>query len=293
MLSIRRHGRGAVSNTHWEFFQETAVRTVRADNRLLNRIVDFLTKVLMHGGVFIFLHCWDSCLWQFPVVVSFGGMATVLHSVVQWQDAASKQHKLAVMHNIPLLQKLLGSQTLFDNSGDGSLVHPKFVQVISEALRGGMTSMLDLQMPSGNTDRVLWILNCLRNSTRGMSRSGISLAASTLVLWIVDTMRAGKELAHLRGLSHFVDFKGSEVRLESGTILEGAHQSVPYPAVALKWTCVQSYAWGQTQHINVLEILAFFKYLKFATSRGGLHGPRLFHVSDRVFLRNRKKTLEQ
>ncbi len=113
-----------------------------------------------------------------------------------------------------------------------------------------------------------------------MSCGGMSLAASSLVLKIVDTMKPGCEVTHLRGLLDFVEFKGSEGRFESGTILEGARQPVPYPAVAWKWTCVQSYAWGQTQHINVLELLAFFNYLKYVTSRGGLHASRFFHVLD-------------
>ncbi len=78
--------------------------------------------------------------------------------------------------------------------------------------------MLNLQMPSGKNDRLLRISKALRSSTRGMSRGGISLAASTLVLKIVDTMSPGGEMAHLQGLLDLVDFKGSEVRLESGTI---------------------------------------------------------------------------
>ncbi len=93
-------------------------------------------------------------------------------------------------------------------------------------------------------------------------------------------MSLGKELAYLQGLIDLVDFKGSEVWLESGAILEGARQPVPYPAVAWKWTCAQSHSWGQAQHIGVLELLAFCNYSKCVTSRGGLHGSRLFHVLD-------------
>ena len=89
-------------------------------------------------------------------------------------------------------------------------------------------------------------------------------------------MRPGKELAHPRGLLDFVDFKGSEVRLESVTILEGARQPVPYPAVAWKWTCVQSYAWGQTQHINVLTLWPFLTIWSLSPLEAVCMGPDFF-----------------
>jgi hypothetical protein len=68
--------------------------------------------------------------------------------------------------------------------------------------------------------------------------------------------------------------------LECGTILEGARQPIPYPAIGWSWTCVQSYAWQQTQHINVLELAAFFNYLKRLSSDSTEHSARFFHILD-------------
>ena len=40
----------------------------------------------------------------------------------------------------------------------------------------------------------------------------------------------GKEFDHLKEMLKFIDFKGSDVRLETGSLLEGSRQPVPYPA---------------------------------------------------------------
>ena len=74
--------------------------------------------------------------------------------------------------------------------------------------------------------------------------------------------------------------KGSDVRLETGELLDGARQPIPYPAIVWDWRCVQSYAWRQTQHINVLELLAFFNYLKRLCMNPKVHATRILHVLD-------------
>ncbi len=104
---------------------------MRSDNRLVNRIVDFLTKVLMHGGVFIFMHWWDSFLWQVPAVVGLGRMATVLHPGASWQDQSFGQHKLVVMHNMPLMQRHFGADLFFDSACSLGDLHPQFLKAIS------------------------------------------------------------------------------------------------------------------------------------------------------------------
>ena len=75
-------------------------------------------------------------------------------------------------------------------------------------------------------------------------------------------------------------FKGADVRLESGDIIGGSHQPVPYPAIVWDWRCVQSYAWNQSGHINVLELLAFLNYLKKVTADERQHSSRILHVLD-------------
>ena len=70
----------------------------------------------------------------------------------------------------------------------------------------------------------------------------------------------GQEAGHLRNLVNLVDLRGSDVRLETRSVCDSSRQAVPYPAVAWKWRCVQSYAWRSAQHINVLELIAFLNY---------------------------------
>ena len=114
--------------------------------------------------------------------------------------------------------------------------------------------------PCGAEAQMSWILNCLRHSTKGLSKIGIAESAAVSVMGMVQSVQVGREAEHLRSLLDVVDFKGSDVRLETGSILEGVRQPIPYPAPVWQWQVVQSYPWKQTQHINVLELVACFNY---------------------------------
>ena len=52
------------------------------------------------------------------------------------------------------------------------------------------------------------------------------------------------------------------------------------PRLAWAWSTVQSYKWQATQHINVLELAAFFNFIKCVVRENGLVGQRFFHVLD-------------
>ena len=90
----------------------------------------------------------------------------------------------------------------------------------------------------------------------------------------------GQEAEHLKGMIKFIEFKGSDVRLETGSLLEGSRQPVPYPAPIWDWKVVQSYPWRQTQHINVLELIAFLNYLQLHVHDASNHSKRLIHILD-------------
>ena len=96
---------------------------------------------------------------------------------------------------------------------------------------------------------------------------------------LLGSVEAGREVEHLSQLHNFLDLRGSDVRLDTGSVLEGARQCVPYPAFAWQWQCTQSYAWTQTQHINVLELLAFLNFLRQFTAKDG-NAIRFYHVLD-------------
>ena len=141
----------------------------------------------------------------------------------------------------------------------GSVFTAELAWRVFQANRGVAKELL----PAEETAQKLWVLNALQNSTRGMSRSGIALAALDEVMSIVKTMVPGAEGEHLNSLFTLLDHRGSDVRLETGSVLESSRQAVPYPASSWKWETVQCYHWKSTQHINILELAAFFKPLKY------------------------------
>ena len=113
--------------------------------------------------------------------------------------------------------------------------------------------------PPAETDALKrWVLESLRQSTRGLSKDVVSTQVADDVCTMLARMSQGCEGEHLNLLYKVLDTSGSDVRLDSGLILEGTRQLAPYPAFAWEWTTVQSYAWVTPQHINVLELLAFF-----------------------------------
>ena len=141
-------------------------------------------------------------------------------------------------------------------------------------LRAAVSSKQVESLPIVPSSQAAWVFRALSNSTRGLARSGHAADATDHVLRILLTMQHGRELEHLRDLINFVDHRGSDVRLATGSICEGSRQVVPYPAVAWSWRTVQTYTWSSTQHINVLELIAFLNYLKCMTASADFHHAR-------------------
>ena len=113
-----------------------------------------------------------------------------------------------------------------------------------------------------------------------MTKPVVAHRVANKVCRILDTAEPGQEMNHMLWLTEFVDFKGSEVRLKDGSILDGSRQAVPYPACIWDWNCIQSYSWSTPQHINVLELLAFFNFLKLHVNKDYEHCSRILHVFD-------------
>eukprot|EP00959_Pyramimonas_sp_CCMP1952_P121607 2542751-Pyramimonas_sp.AAC.1 len=70
-------------------------------------------------------------------------------------------------------------------------------------------------------------------------------------------MVQGKELDHLHELLRHADYRGSDVRLVSGQLVDGCRREFPCPAPAWRWETIMACPWRQQQHINVLEFIAF------------------------------------
>lgn len=134
--------------------------------------------------------------------------------------------------------------------------------------------------PVSHEDRLAWVHGQLLNSTRGFSHSPASVAAAHQIMSWLDGMVPGQELAHLNSLYRHIDLRGSDVRLDISCVLNSGRQDMPYPAFAWEWSVVQAYPWAVPQHINVLELIAFFNYLRGVINRAGFNSVRFFHVLD-------------
>ena len=97
---------------------------------------------------------------------------------------------------------------------------------------------------------------------------------------MIESLERGEEDGHLRRLVQFADANGSDVRLDTQVLLEGSRQVAPYPAFIWEWRPCQSYAWDQTQHINILEFNAFLNYYRSISTSLSAHSKRMVHILD-------------
>ena len=180
----------------------------------------------------------------------------------------------ALLHNLP--KKCFQGLEMISKEADWSDGWKAFTLCVKRALRERGA----FQFPAEEEDQQKWILDCLLNSTRGYTNRGVAAKVSDEITKLLATVGSGKEAAHLRHILQFCDFRGSEVSLRDETVNEGSRQIIPYPAIVWEWKSVQSYEWRQTHHINVLELIAFFNYLRSWVSKPEHHGCRLLHVVD-------------
>ena len=141
-------------------------------------------------------------------------------------------------------------------------------------------SLSDARFPTDVRSQKLWVLRALRCSTRGFTRPGLAVAAVDEVMQMIKSMRAGRVAEHLASLFKLVDHRGSDVRLETGDLLDSSRQAVPYPAPAWNWQPVQAYSWDNSQHINVLELTAVLNFIRMAVKEYDWSELRFFHVVD-------------
>ena len=157
---------------------------------------------------------------------------------------------------------------------------PKVIQGRTLCLKAGLAQWGPLQFPVGEEEQHAWVLECLLHSTRGFSKPGVAAKISHEVQKLLKTVACGKESEHLLHVLEFCDFRGSEVSLRDGTVNEGHRQVIPYPAMVWAWRSVQAYSWQQPHHINVLELIVFFNYLRACVRNPDNHCSRMLHVLD-------------
>ena len=84
---------------------------------------------------------------------------------------------------------------------------------------------------------------------------------------------------HLKGLMGWIDTRGCHVCLDSNETVGGT-QTAPYPAFIWHWQTIMSYPWKVPQHINVLEFLAYFNYVRKKSRSYCFHSLRFINVFD-------------
>ena len=135
-------------------------------------------------------------------------------------------------------------------------------------------------IPAAPSCRAGWILNKLLLSTKHLTKSDILDVVLPALTNLINSLSKGNEKEHLHSLLRLADFRGSDVRLLTETLVDGSRQHIPYPAPIWRWECVQSYPWGEKQHINILEFIVFLIYFRTCCSSIQFHSKRAFHVFD-------------
>ena len=186
---------------------------------------------------------------------------------------------LWLMHNFEGREAILADKS-FPKTFPNDVWPSQLVKSLAFVSRGVLQNWKQRVFPPGSVAQKTWIMDALLHSTKGMAKPGMAAVVSDQVEQVLNSVKKDSEADHMTWILEYVDFKGSEVMLKTGAILDGPRQAVPYPAFVWDWKCIQSYTWAQTQHINVLELLAFFNYVKLHVLSSSHHSARFLHVFD-------------
>ena len=202
------------------------------------------------------------------------------------------------LHNCPAVHKALHQEECGGHSGlepfaveegsDGRLSfatkeeaeYPMgLCKVYAEALAFALSEMEGRSLPMEPSLRPTWVCQELSLATKRLAEKGTSAAVAGAICKMLSNMEPGTEVSHLQDLLRFTNHRGSEVRVGLWAGVEDG-QPFPYPAFAWKWKAVQSYRWVHDQHINILEFMSFFNYLRSLSNKRHLQHLRLFHLFD-------------
>ncbi|CAK0908038.1 unnamed protein product, partial [Prorocentrum cordatum] len=191
---------------------------------------------------------------------------------------------MRIAHNSPALDVLCGSGPCdcpIEGRGRLDVELPvKFAEVFghwaSEIASLGGCAFL----PVAPSERPAWLAEGLWVATARLRQEALQPAIVEKLLETMSTMRRGAEIEHLKAMLKRADYRGSDVRLTTGALVDGCRQDVPYPAFCWEWTTAQSYGWKAPQHINALESTAFFNYVRSQAGSKDFHKRRFCHIFD-------------
>ena len=125
-----------------------------------------------------------------------------------------------------------------------------------------------------------WLQTELAAATKRLKDPLSASMVSAVCSLFIDHALSHSLSDHLCHVFHFCDHRGSDVRLSDGTFTSSVHSLSPYPAFIWSWKPVQAYAFKQSHHINVLELLVVVIYVESLATDSRFQSLRLFHVLD-------------
>ena len=149
----------------------------------------------------------------------------------------------------------------------------------ARALKFALDELNQRSLPAVPSLRPSWVRAELQLSTKRLAENKVGAAVAGALCKLLSKMSPGGELDHLRGLLRCADHRGSVIRVSLAAGEDGDLE-YPYPAFAWRWQSILSYPWEHTQHINILEFISFFNYLRSLSNKVHLQHLRSFHVLD-------------
>ena len=274
-------------------------KKVEASNAMACLSLRRLDWRIKNWGLGVIEHPVNSWLWQFPLAVRLANLPGVYFTILWHQDFGGLRCKgTGLLHNCQRLHQALHTphrpsapaprdyqatrtpdgSLLFDTAEEAEypeLLCLAYAKVVCHVLHEFQANTL----PLSPAERPEWVLSQLAKSTKRLSSGGPHLLAAKRVLDLLATMQPGDECQHLHSLLRLVDYRGADVRLDTGVSPEG-RQELPYPAFAWQWRTSLAYEWRHTQHINVLEFISVLNYIRSLAASTHLHGLRYLHVLD-------------
>jgi len=276
------------------------IERVRRSNDMFAFALDRLQWRLVNWGFASIEHPVNSWGWLFPQAVVLKGLDGVFFTIVYHCCHGGRRYKgSGILHNCPALHVALhqeepcpGHEWLLPFSvekgpGEGLVFDTKeeaeYPVGLCEAYAAAMAHALDVlesrSLPAEISLRPTWVCQELSSATKRLALQGTSAAVADALCRMLAGMEPGREVQHLQNLLRFTNHRGSEVRLGLWAGIDDG-MPFPYPAFAWRWKSVLSYRWVHDQHINILEFMAFFNYLRTLSNKRHLQHLRLFHVFD-------------
>ena len=210
----------------------------RSQAKSILKLLDFLFFLCAAGKHFFLAMPQGSSVWKLPLLQKLCN----LHGV--YVDALLDH---GIVHNY------VKDACCLDLKVAREVKPSCWLRSLCKTVRACLREWKAQQLPDSRLAQTEWVFKCMTNSTRGLNKDIVSVKAAEQVMALLDSMQPGLESAHLQQLYIMLHLRGSDVRLDTGTVVDSCRQVLPYPAIAWEWRCVQSYAWATP---NILMYLS-------------------------------------